>query len=102
MLSVATASLFSCSAPKYGCDYKGKRVPKFTASVQAELIRVHSNKPGKAVLVMKAKGVDTLYCYYGYLAGLSKKKFFAGDKYTIRYDSTDTAKFRKSIITRNS
>ena len=97
--------LIGCSSQKYGCDYRGKRTPKFTADIQVQgrLDSVLYHVPGRAVLKMYvAKLGKPVYVYYGYFRGLSRQRFNIGDKYTILFDSRDTGKLRRSIVKLNS
>jgi len=97
--------LISCSSQRYGCDYKGRRTPKFTADIQVQgvLDSVLYHVPGRAVLKMSVAKLDKpVYVYYGYFRGLSRQRFNIGDKYTILFDSADTGKIRRSVIKLNS
>lgn len=97
--------LIGCTSQKYGCDYRGKRTPKFTADIQVQgrLDSVLYHVPGRAVLKMYVAKMDKpLYIYYGYFRGLKKQRFEMGSKWTLRFDSRDSGKIKRAIVTINS
>jgi hypothetical protein len=99
------ACLIGCTSQKYGCDYKGRRTPKFTADtqVQGRLDSILSHKPGRALLQVYVPKLDTVvYVYYGYFRGLKRKQFDIGSKWTLQFDSRDTGVVRRSIVKLNS
>jgi len=98
-------SLTSCTTSRNGCNYHRGKAPKFTADIQVQgvLKKVLSNKNGKAVFEMYLPVKDTtVFVYYGYYYGIGKKRFEIGSKWTLKFDSRDTAAIRKSIVTLNS
>lgn len=97
--------LIGCSSQKYGCDYKGGRVPKFRADIQVQgiLDSILYHVPGRAVLKMYVAKLDKpVYVYYGYFRGITKQRFNIGSKWTLQFDSNDTGKIKQSIVKLNS